>query len=364
MPHCTTTTNRATDHRARDTLSRRSERLTALHALLLETIDEAAHAELADEWTTTLAPTPDAELDDSDIADVDAIITRGRGQVTSQLIDRCPKLRVIGRCGVGLDNVDVDAATAAGVAVINAPGGSTVTTAEHTIMLMLALTRQLYPQVAAVKSDDWAIRERVSSDECAGKTLGVVGLGAIGSRVAELSAALGMDVIAYNRTNRNQSEGRSSVRRLPLAELLAQSHIVSLHVASTPETRGLIGRAELAAMKPGALLVNAARGALVDVDALLEALDSGRLAGYAADGVDPEPPVVGDRLIHHPRTIITPHSAALTASTYRRLCLRTVRNVLGYLSGSHYEADSIFNAAQLSGARGATPSTTKGTEAL
>jgi D-3-phosphoglycerate dehydrogenase len=216
-------------------------------------------------------------------------------------------------------------------------------------MLMLALTRQLYSQVAAVKSDDWAIRTRVNADECAGKTLGIVGLGAIGCRVAELSAALGMEVIAHNRTNRNRAEGELSVRRLPFAELLAESDIVSLHVALNPETRGLVGRAELAAMKPGAFLVNAARGALVDVEALLEVLDSGRLAGYAADGVDPEPPDVGDRLIHHPRTIITPHSAALTASTYRRMCLRTVRNVLGYLTGSHYEAESVFNAVGLSG---------------
>ncbi len=320
-----------------------------MHTLLLETIDEAAHSELEQQSTTTLAATPDADLDDEDLADVEAIITRGRGQVTAQLLSRCPNLRVIGRCGVGLDNVDVSAATEAGVAVINAPGSPTITTAEHTIMLMLALTRQLYPQVEAVKSDDWEIRARVDADECAGKTLGVVGLGAIGRRVAEVAMALGMEVVAYNRTNRDGTEDGTSVRRLPFAELLAESDIVSLHVASTPETRGLIGRAELATMKPGALLVNAARGALVDVEALLEALDSGRLAGYAADGVDSEPPAPGDRLIHHARAIITPHSAALTASTYRRMCLRTVRNVLGYLAGSHYEAESVFNAAQLLG---------------
>lgn len=321
-----------------------------MRALLLETIDEAAHAKLEQQSATTLAPSPDADLDANDLTDVDAIITRGRGHVTSDLIARCPNLRVIGRCGVGLDNVDVSAATEAGVAVINAPGSPTTTTAEHAILLILALTRQLYPQIAAVKSDDWAIRSRVNADECAGKTLGVVGLGAIGCRVAELSAALGMEVIAYNRTNQDRHGGRTSVRRRPFAELLAESDIVSLHVALTPETRGLVGRAELAAMKPGALLVNAARGGLVDVDALLEALDSGRLAGYAADGVDPEPPAVGDRLIHHPRTIITPHSAALTASTYRRMCLRTVQNVLGYLTGSDYEAESVFNVGQLSGA--------------
>ena len=317
-----------------------------MHALLLETIDDAAHAELAEQSRTTLASTPDAQLDDRELVDVDAIITRGRGRVTAELIARCPGLRVIGRCGVGLDNVDVVAATAGGVAVINAPGSATTTTAEHTVMLMLGLTRQLYPQVAAVKSDDWGIRGAVSADECAGKKLGVVGLGAIGCRVAELSAALGMEVSAHNRTNRDRTE--LPVTQLPLAELLAQSDIVSLHIALTPETRGFIGRAELAAMKPGALLVNAGRGALVDVDALLEALDSGQLAGYAADGVDLEPPGAGDRLIHHPRTIITPHSAALTASTYRRMCLRTVRNVLGYLAGSDYEAESVFNAAQLS----------------
>ena len=320
-----------------------------MHTLLLETIDEAAHSELEQQSTTTLAATPDADLGDEDLTDVEAIITRGRGQVTSQLLARCPNLRVIGRCGVGLDNVDVAAATAAGVAVINAPGSPAITTAEHTIMLMLALTRRLYPQVAAVKSDDWAVRARVDADECAGKTLGVVGLGAIGRRVAEVSTVLGMEVIAYNRTTRDDTEARTSVRMLPFAELLAESDIVSLHVASTPETQGLIGRAELATMKPGALLVNAARGALIDVDALLEALDSDRLAGYAADGVDPEPPAPGDRLIHHPRTIITPHSAALTASTYRRMCLQTIRNVLGYLASSHYEAESVFNAAQLSG---------------
>ena len=321
-----------------------------MRALLLETIDEAAHSELEQQSTTTLAPTPDAQLDDHALIDIDVIITRGRGHVTSELLSRCPKLRVIGRCGVGLDNVDVAAATAAGVAVINAPGSPTITTAEHTIMLMLALTRRLYTQVEAVKSDDWAIRARVDADECAGKTLGIVGLGAIGRRVAEVSVALGMEVVAYNRTNRSRDEGRTSVRLVPFVELLAESDIVSLHVALTPKTRGLIGRVELSTMKPGALLVNAARGALVDVDALLEALDSGRLAGYAADGVDPEPPAPGDRLIHHPRTIITPHSAALTASTYRRMCLRTVRNVLGYLAGSRYEAESVFNAAQLSGA--------------
>ncbi|MCH7823483.1 MAG: phosphoglycerate dehydrogenase, partial [Acidobacteria bacterium] len=234
-----------------------------MHALLLETIDDAAHAELAEQSTTTLAPTPDAQLDDRELVDVDAIITRGRGRVTSDLIARCPALRVIGRCGVGLDNVDVAAATAAGVAVINAAGSATTTTAEHTVMLMLALSRQLYPQVAAVKSDDWGIRGAVSADECAGKTLGVVGLGAIGSRVAELSAALGMEVIAYNRTTRNRTERPASVRQLPLAELLALSDIVSLHIALTPQTRGLIGRAELAAMKAGALLVNAAPGAVV-----------------------------------------------------------------------------------------------------
>ncbi len=318
-----------------------------MRTLLLETIHEAAHAELEEQSTTTLAATPGAELDDHDLAEVNAIITRGRGWVTPDLIARCPRLRVVGRCGVGLDNIDVVAATAAGVAVINAPGGPTGTTAEHTVMLILALVRQLYPQVAAVKRDDWAIRGALNADECAGKTLGVVGLGAIGCRVAELSRAFGMEVVGYNRTNRNCGEGRVEVRRLPLGKLFAESDIVSLHVASTPETRGLVGRAELAAMKPGAFLVNVARGALVDVDALLEALDSGRLSGYAADGVDPEPPAAGDRLIHHPRTIVTPHSAALTESTYRRMCLRTVRNVLGYLTGSHYEADSVRNAAQL-----------------
>lgn len=333
-----------------------------MHTLLLETIDAAALTVLEEQSTITLADASAtaldnqalagdlvAALDEQVLADVDAILTRGRGRVTSELMARCPALRAIGRCGVGLDNIDVDAASAAGIAVINAPGSATATTAEHTVMLILAVVRRLFPQVAAVKGDNWDIRDAVSTDECAGKTLGVVGLGAIGSRVIELCAALGMEVIAYNRTGPDNLP--RSTRLLTLTELLAEADIVTLHVALTPETRGLIGQAELAAMRRDAFLVNTARGALVDTDALLEALDSGQLAGYAADGVDPEPPGRGDRLIHHPNTLITPHSAALTEATYRRMCLRTVHNVLGYLADSEYEADSVFNADRLPAAR-------------
>ncbi len=308
-----------------------------LQALLLETIEAEAHALLEKSAEITLAESPDETFGDDQLAAVDVIVTRGRGQVPEALIARCPQLKVIARCGVGLDNIDVAAATKAGVAVINAPGSTTLTTAEHTIGLMIALRRKLVEQTVAVKENDWAIRSRYDGDECAGATLGVVGYGAIGSRVATIADALGMQVIVWNRSDRPIPHATVS-----LEELLERSDIITLHTALTPDTEQLIGAKELSRMKPGALLINAARGALVDTEALLAALDD-QLGGYAADGVHPEPPAENDRLIMHRRTMITPHSAALTAATYRRMCTRTVQNLVAFCTDGGHESESVFN---------------------
>lgn len=303
--------------------------------VLLEPIHPEAHERLASAAQVHLVEEP-AEV--AATAAVQALITRGRGQVRRTLIERLPHLKVVGRVGVGLDNIDVDAASEHGVLVINTPGSTTTAVAEHTLMLMAALVRGLYGQVRAVKGGDWAYRGEYRGDELSGKTLGVIGMGDIGQRVAKLAEAFGMEVVYWSR-----SEKDVPYPRLPFEEVLRRADVVSLHLALTPETRHLLGREALAALKPGALLVNTSRGAVLDQKALLEALDEGTLAGFAADVLAQEPPDPADPLLHHDRVLITPHTAALTETTFRRMSLRTVGNVLAALRGEPVEAGCIAN---------------------
>ncbi len=311
--------------------------------LLLESVHEEAFDLLNERADVTVASSPDAVHSDDQLAKIEAIITRGRGQITSEFLERCPEMRVVARCGVGLDNVDVAAASRRNLPVVNAPGSTTVTLAEHTLLLVLALQRQLHDSVCSVKEDRWSARGSYQGDECAGKTLGIVGLGAIGERVARLAAAFDMEVLYWNRT----AKMNVPFKACSFHEVLEGSDIVSLHVALTKETRGILGAAELGRMKKGASLVNTARGALVDPEAICASLESGALGGYAADGVDPEPPMDGDPLVHHPCSLITPHSGALTRSTYARMCVRTAKNVLKVLCGEDPEPGCIHNAREI-----------------
>jgi D-3-phosphoglycerate dehydrogenase len=310
--------------------------------LLLEPIHEEALERLSSEFTVRLVEDPDEAASLARREDLHAIITRGKGQVRRPLIEACPRLRVIARVGVGLDNIDVEAASEHGVRVINAPGSTTRAVAEHTVLLMLCLVRQLYPLAGAVKAGNWSYRRTYLGEELSGKTLGLVGLGAIGERVAELASRFGMDVAYWSR-----SEKAVPYPRLALDELLATADIVSLHVALTPATRHLLDRSRLALLKPGALLVNTARGRVVDQDALIEALREGRIGGFASDVLDPEPPAADDPLIQLDNVLITPHTAALTASTFRDMSLRTISNVISALRGEPVEAGCLYNADAL-----------------
>jgi len=269
-------------------------------------------------------------------AAVEAILTRGRGRVTRELMERCPNLRAVARCGVGLDNVDTAAADALGIVVVYAPGTTTTAVAEHTLMLMLAAARQLRPVAQAVHQGNWAIRNGYEGIELAGKTLGIVGFGQIGRRVAELGRSLGMQVVVWSRS------GSGPYPALALDELLGTADVVSLHVALTPETRHLINAEALRKMRPGALLINTARGAIVDEQALQDALSEGRLGGFAADVLEEEPPKAGNTILAHPHTIITPHIAALTETTYRRICVETAANVLAVLRGETPAEGSVY----------------------
>ena len=305
--------------------------------VLLETVHPDAHALLSSVDEVLLVREPpvlDPELLGPGVR---ALVTRGLGSVTVETISQFPDLAVVGRCGAGLDNIDTDAAAAGGVAVVHAPGVTAGAVAEHALMLMLALARRLGELDRAVKNGDWSIRGGYEGVEMRGKRLGVIGLGAIGTRIAALGTALGMDVVATSRR-----EHAGEIALLPLDELLATSDVVQICVPLTDRTAGLIDDDRLAAIKPGSMIVNTARGPIVDHVALAGALAAGRLGGYAADVWDPEPPGVGDDALQNPRTLVTPHVAALTDVTYREICIRTADAVAAVLTGRDPDQGSVF----------------------
>lgn len=310
--------------------------------LLLEPIHPDARALLADFGRPLDAG--DGALRLAREAPIAAILTRGRGRVTADLMDACPHLQVIARVGVGLDNIDVDAATARGIPVVNAPGSTTQAVAEQTLLLTLGLARRLVDLATAVKAGRWEIRAGYTGIELFEQTFGIIGMGDIGQRVAALASAFGMDVRYWSRTEKDVP-----YLYRPLETLLGESDVLSLHVALTPSTRHLIDADILQQMKPGALLINTARGAIVDGTALLDALDRGHLGGYGTDVWDPEPPPPDDPLLRHERVLAVPHVAAMTEATFRRMGLRTARNVQAILHGKPPEPGCIFNAAALNG---------------
>jgi phosphoglycerate dehydrogenase-like enzyme len=307
--------------------------------LLLETLHPDAHAALAAVDEVWLAPTPTTFAPETRWDDVRAIVTRGRGRIDAALLQRAPGLRAVARAGVGLDNVDLAAAARAGVPVLYAPGANAATVAEHTLTLILALVRGVFPMARAVAEGAWARRDGYAGDEVAGKVLGVVGFGAIGRRVAALGAAVGMEVIVAARPGRALD---TPLPTLPLADLLGRADVLTLHLPLTADTRGLVDAAALARMKPGAFLVNTARGALVDEAAVAAALAQGRLAGFAADVLAEEPPPAGAPLPGLPGTLLTPHVASLTARTYREMCVRTAEAVAAVLRGAAPDPRNVY----------------------
>ena len=310
--------------------------------LLLETVAEAANQLLLDAEDivvhTAFAGLPSAEI----LSNIDAVITRGLGQVNQQLLDACPQLQVAARCGVGLDNVDVTAATQRKIKVVNAPGSNAATVAEHAIALMLMLQRNLFQALNDVKCGNWAARSTFKSDEVGEKTLGILGLGNIGLRVAKIAEALGMRIIYWS-----QSPKSVPYTYVSKEELLANSDIVSIHVPLTTETENLINAEALSKVKPSCILIKTARGQIVDKAALVAALNTGKLAGYGADIPTSPAPAADDPLIAHPKALITAHVSSLTATTYRNMCISTVSNVLAILREQAPQPGCIFNLKDL-----------------
>jgi D-3-phosphoglycerate dehydrogenase len=273
---------------------------------------------------------PEAELGEA-IGDYDALVVRSETRVTERILGAGRRLKVVGRAGVGVDNIDVPAATRLGVLVVNAPRGNIIAAAEHSIALLLALARNIPQADASVRRGEWQ-RSKYVGTEVHGKTLGVVGLGNIGSEVAKRAQGLEMEVIAYDPAVPRERAEQFNVELVSLEELVARSHFLSVHAPLVEGTRNLIDARVLGLARPGARLINAARGGIVDEAALYAALAEGRLAGAAADVFTKEP-LGQSPLLELPNFIATPHIAASTVEAQTSVAEDVADEVLAVLQG-------------------------------
>ena len=296
----------------------------------LRLLREAAEVRL---WEEELPPSPDqlAEL----LRGCDGALTLLTDTIDGEVLDREPRLRVISNLAVGYDNVDVPAATARGVAVCNTPGVLTETTADFAWALLMAAARRVVEGVDYVRAGRWRtwgpmlLRGR----DLTGATLGIVGFGRIGREVAKRAAGFDMRVLAYDAYQDEAAARGLGATYVPFDDLLRESHFVTLHVALTPETERMIGPRELGLMKPEAILVNAARGPVVDTDALVAALRDGTIGGAALDVTDPEPLPADHPLVELPNAIVVPHIASATVATRDRMAELAAENLLAVIRG-------------------------------
>lgn len=263
-----------------------------------------------------------------ELADADALIVRSATKVTSELMDNAPRLRVVGRAGVGVDNIDLDGATKRGILVMSTPGGSSVSVAEHTFALLLALVRQVPKFDAAMREGRW--EKSSSGAEVRGKTLGLVGLGRIGSEVATRANAFDMRVVAFDPYISEAAAKELNVQLVPMDKLLAESDFISLHTAVSPQTKGMINAESIARMKKGVRIVNAARGELIQEADLAAGLKSGQVAGAALDVFAEEPPK-NSPVVGLPNVICTPHVAGSTTEAQEELGNQVAAQVRDYL---------------------------------
>jgi D-3-phosphoglycerate dehydrogenase len=298
---------------------------------------------LADSGLAILRAAPDVDLDYraglkgadllSAVAESDALITRSGTAVTPELVNAGERLRIVGRAGVGLDNVDVDACTARGILVINAPTANIMSATEHTMAMLLALCRNIPEAHASVRRGEWT-RAKFMGVELSGKTLGVIGLGRIGSRVTVRARAFGMHVIGYDPYIAPTAFERVGAEQVSLETLLTQADVITVHTPLNDETRGMIGAEEIAVMKDGVILVNVARGGIYQERALADALNSGKVSGAAVDVFADEPPAGDHPLLNAKNIILSPHIGANTIEAQDRVAVQTAEMVVEALRGS------------------------------
>ena len=265
------------------------------------------------------------------LADADGVVA-GVAAYDASLMDRARSLRVIARTGIGVDTVDIAAATSRGIAVCNAPDAPTVSTAEHTIALILAAAKHLKHAESELKAGHTGLYARHVAMELDGKTLGLAGYGRIAQRVASAARGLGMHIMAFDPYLDDAAFG-DATRVADLTALLQAADVVSVHIPLTPDSARSFGADQFAAMKPASIFVNTARGGLVDHDALLEAIDSGKLLGVGLDVTDPEPLPVGHPLLDRESVVVTPHVASGTHDGKRRLFRSAFDQVIQLLDG-------------------------------
>ncbi|MCZ6782009.1 MAG: phosphoglycerate dehydrogenase, partial [Proteobacteria bacterium] len=264
------------------------------------------------------------------IADAEGLVIRSGTKVTAELLERAEKLRVIGRAGIGVDNVDVPKATERGIVVVNTPEGNNVTTAEHAIALLVSLARHIPQATASLKAGRWE-KTKFTGMELFNRTLGVIGLGNIGRVVAVRARGLGMKVIACDPYISAEAAARLDLPLVSFDELLSRADAITVHVPKTKDTTGLFGREAFAKVRPGVLVINAARGGIIDEEALLEALESGQVGGAALDVFEQEPPPDDHPLLHHDRVICTPHLGASTEQAQVNVSVAVAEQVRDYL---------------------------------
>ena len=264
------------------------------------------------------------------LAESEGLVVRSETKVTANVMDDAKSLRVIGRAGVGVDNIDVAAATARGIVVMNAPDGNTITTAEHTIALLVALARNVPQANSSVKAAKWD-RKRFIGAELQGKTLGIIGLGRIGRAVAVRAGAFGMKIVAHDPFIAAEQARDLEIETTSLDEVFSRADFLTVHTPLTNETRGIVGRDAFRKMKNGARIINCARGGLVDEKALDEAIRSGKIAGAALDVFEQEPPPANHPLLSLDQVIVTPHLGASTTEAQEGVAFTVAEQVRDFL---------------------------------
>ena len=305
--------------------------MSTLKILLTDGLEENGQ-EILRQWVTVdNHPTITADELLQVVAEYDALIVRGRTKVTPAVFDAAPKLKVVGRAGVGVDNIDLNAAKAHQVTVVNSPTATTLAVAELTMALMLAVMRELPRADAGMKAGKW-LKKELEGGELWKKTLGVIGFGRIGEAVAKRAKAFDMTVIGYDPLIPAEEIEKRGGKPVSLDELLAQADVITLHIPLTAGTRGMLNAEAFARMKDGVRIVCAARGGVIDEDALLVALESGKVAGAGLDVFVNEP--TGDSaLVKHPRVVCTPHIGAQTGEAQVRAAEDIANEVLAALKG-------------------------------
>jgi (S)-sulfolactate dehydrogenase len=306
--------------------------------VISEFMDAPAVEQLAARFEVDYRPklVDDAASLENAVAQADAWIVRNRTQVRGRLLHAATRVRVIGRLGVGLDNIDLAACQARGIVVIPATGANAESVAEYVITAALMLLRGAYFSTRAVEAGTWPRQTLSQGREAAGKLLGIIGLGSIGRLTARKAAAVGMRVLAHDSQLAADSDVWSELGTSPRAldDLLAESDVVSLHIPLTPETRGLLNRERLSRMKRHAVVINTARGGIVDEAALAAMLREGRLGGAALDVFENEPLPAGSALVGAPRLLLTPHIAGVTVEANERVSALIASRVIAALDSA------------------------------